>query len=68
VLAGADLKTVREDVPRYDARLGLPDDAEMQKLTSAVTDRISDSEPSCPLQLASESAAAHCLVSAIRLQ
>jgi hypothetical protein len=38
--------------------MGLPDD-EMQKLTSFrfVTDRIP--KPSCPLQLASESAAAH---------
>jgi hypothetical protein len=38
--------------------MGLPDD-EMQKLTSSVTDRVP--EPPCPLQLASESAATHCL-------
>jgi hypothetical protein len=41
--------------------MGLPDN-EMQKLTSSVTVRIP--EPSCPLQLASESAAAHCLQAA----
>jgi hypothetical protein len=51
---GADLKTC------HDARMGLPDD-EMQKLTSSVTDRIPEpSCDSCPLELASESAAAHC--------
>jgi hypothetical protein len=53
-VGGANLKTY------HDARMGLPDD-EMQKLTSSVTDRIP--EPSCPLtlQLASESAATHCV-------
>jgi hypothetical protein len=52
---GADLRTY------HDKKMGLPD-GDMQKLTSFVTDRIP--KPSCPLQLASESAAAHCLQAA----
>jgi hypothetical protein len=43
--------------------MGLPDD-EMQKLTSSVTDRIPERSYPLRLQLASESAASHCLQAA----